>query len=465
MKPAADVRPDQGTPSIASRLTFLYLLAALAILVASSAFLYWILSTEIDRENRQLVQTLLSVLTEDAEEPDAHFLLPGMDSAKQPYQLRVFDQNMRVLASSAAMHDIPFPERGADADTILERDVGSSRYMSAANWTHKREGVPVRMVQVAVETTDDKILLAHYRRAAFLVLLGGLAACAFASFRVVRRGLRSLRDVTEATERITATQLHERLVTAEWPRELMDLAAAFNLMLGRLDRAFQRLSQSSYNLAHELRTPINNLIGEAGVALSRARNADEYRRTLESALEEYERLAKIVDTLLFFARIDNPHHKLPVEALDAATELRKVIDFFESVAEENGVQINLSGNAQITANQTLFGQAVGNVLNNALQHTAAGGAVNIEVLSGPANIEVSIQDTGSGIDAADLPHVTEQFYRTATSRAARLGGMGLGLSIVKSIVEWHRGTMEISSAMGQGTRVRLVFPQNPQFSA
>jgi two-component system heavy metal sensor histidine kinase CusS len=459
LKTEPDLRAATARPSIASRLTLLYMISALGILAISSVVLYAILDWELDRENRQLVSTLLAVLTEDAQEPDFHFLLPGMDSPKQPYQLRVFDESMRVLFASSGMVDVPFPDRTADKNLIVELNLPSGRFMTSANWTERAEDVPFRLVQVAVDITDDAVLLSHYRLAAFGVLVTGLAACALISVVVVRRGLRPLREVTLATGRISASQLHERLGATTWPAELMELVTSFNSMLSRLDRAFQSLSRSSSSMAHELRTPINNLIGEADVALSFDRSASEYRAVLESAMEEYQRLAKIVDTLLFFARADNPQHKLRLETFDGAQSIRKVVDFFDSVAADAGVTVTSTGAEPVTANATLFMQAIGNVLNNALQHTPAGGSITVELGHDEGGAaRVAIRDTGVGIGPDDLPNVTEHFYRTAASRATRRSGMGLGLSIVKSVMDWHSGRIEITSELGKGTQVVLTFP-------
>lgn len=457
-----DALPARAKPSIASRLTLGYTLWALVILVASTTVLYALLAHALDRENRDLVRTLLSVLTEDAEEEDSHFLLPGMLSAKQPYQLRVFDEHMRPLAASTAMEFIPVPERSAKADSILEWDIPSGYYMSAASWTRDAPGVPRRMVQVAVEVSDDRNLLARYRIGTVLVLLIGLGACALTSFVIVRRGLRPLQEVMETTERITVNQLHERLVATQWPKELVELATSFNFMLARLDRAFQRVSRASSTLAHQLRTPVNNLIGEADVALSRARSTDEYRAVLESAMEEYQRLSKIIDTLLFFTRIDNPHHKLKLERFDGHTEVQKILDFFEPLALEAEVDLVQAGTALVTANQTLFGQALGNLVSNALQHTPPGGRVSVQVGDTGQAAIVSVRDSGHGIAEDDLPHVTEPFYRSEESRSTRKAGMGLGLSIVRSIVEWHDGQVKIDSAVGAGTTVTLWFPHGAE---
>jgi two-component system heavy metal sensor histidine kinase CusS len=290
-------------------------------------------------------------------------------------------------------------------------------------------------------------------------LLAAVAASVTIGVLVARAGLRPLAEITAAVGTVDAEQLEQRLVSAEWPSELRNLAVAFNRMLARLDLAFSRLSRASSDLAHELRTPLNNLRGEAEVALSRDRDPGDYRQVLGSALEELQRLSRIVDTLLFFARLDNPQNRLDVERLDAAAEVGKLLEFFEPLATENGVGLNLVGSGTVRANQTLLGQAVHNLLSNALQHTPSGGLVTIEIRAQPGHTTIAVADTGSGIAQGDLPHVFERFYRTATSRDGNLPGSGLGLSIVQSIMEWDGGTVTMQSGVGRGTRVVLGFPE------
>jgi two-component system heavy metal sensor histidine kinase CusS len=233
-------------------------------------------------------------------------------------------------------------------------------------------------------------------------------------------------------------------------------------MLDRLEDAFTRLSQCAADLAHELRTPINNLRGEAEVALSRCRTTAEYQEVLQSSLEEFERLSRMIDGLLFIARADNPCTAVERVRFDARQEIEAVREFYEALSGERGVEVACEGQADLSADPLMFRRAVGNLLANALRHTRAGGRVRLTVRpSGEGGIELQVQDNGGGITPADLPRVFDRFFRADSARASKERGTGLGLPIVQSIMRVHGGTAHVRSAAGEGTTVTLQFPPVP----
>ncbi len=232
--------------------------------------------------------------------------------------------------------------------------------------------------------------------------------------------------------------------------------------LDRLKDSHARISQFSADLAHELRTPINNLRGEAEVALSRSRTADEYREVLESSLEEYARLSRMIDSLLFLARAESPETQIERKWFGAREEIAGVRDFLDAIAEEQGVEVTCHGNELLNADPMLFRRAVSNLLTNALQHTPRGGKVCISVKKlSDASVEVSVSDTGFGIPPEHLPRIFDRFYRVNHARS-QPKGMGLGLSIVKSIMDLHGGSVTIQSERGAGTIASLRFPPPAQ---
>jgi len=250
--------------------------------------------------------------------------------------------------------------------------------------------------------------------------------------------------------------LKEHISSAGWPRELQPLTIAFDEMLKRLDDSFTRLSQFSADLAHELRTPIANMLGEAQVALTRDRAAAEYRETIESSVAECERLSRIVDNLLFVARVDAAREPIARKQFDARAAVEKIAAFYQTVAEDRHVTISCSGDEQICADPDLFERAVGNLLDNALRFTAERGSIHIALSKHNSALEVAVSDTGSGIAPEHLPRVFDRFYRAESSRGS--DGAGLGLSLVKSIVDLHGGSATIESEIGRGTTVKLTFP-------
>jgi two-component system heavy metal sensor histidine kinase CusS len=264
--------------------------------------------------------------------------------------------------------------------------------------------------------------------------------------------------MTRSLKRVGPKRLHERLAPDGWPRELQPLARAFDEMLDRLEDSFTRLSQFSADLAHELRTPIANIRGEAEVALTRSRASEEYRAVIESTVAECQHLTHIVDNLLFLARTEAAESHLQRLSFDGRAAVEKIAAFYEPVAEEQKLTISCSGQANFFADETLFGRAVSNLLENALHHTPMSGTIIISVANRGAQSEVSVKDTGSGMAPEHLPRVFDRFYRADPSRSSE--GLGLGLALVKSIAELHGGSATIESEVNRGTTVTLSFPKS-----
>jgi two-component system heavy metal sensor histidine kinase CusS len=320
------------------------------------------------------------------------------------------------------------------------------------------------IVQVATDRTLEQEILAGYEERLWYALGAALVASAAAGYVIARRGLRPIHEISATAANIRSSNLGERITLTGLPAELHQFAGSFNAMLDRLEEAFERLSRFSADIAHELRTPLNNLRGELDVALQKRRSPEEYAEAIGSSLEECARLGRIIDSLLFLARAEDPQTQIDRETFDVGEELGNLREFFEPVAHESGVQIVSDVSAPMTArlNRPLFQRAIGNLVSNALAHTPSGGAITLRARSEGANISLEVLDTGHGIPADHLPHVFERFYRADRSRTPVKGGVGLGLAIVKSIAELHRGSVEIESEIDKGTRVRLLFPQNGQ---
>jgi two-component system heavy metal sensor histidine kinase CusS len=461
--------------SIAGRLALLYTVSVCGMLILAVGFLYWALARNVAREGQQFlidkIYVLRTIVRERLDDPAALVEeLQWEGAARQfaKYYARVLDANGRTLLETPGMRDIVatsvFPASIAARETPEEafkwRSPHGTSYLLMAAWAETQHVVnPLRLVQVALDVSHAEALLADYRRMLMLVLLSGIACSAGLGVVITRKGLRPLGAITTAAQRTTATYLHERIAPADWPKELAALATAFDEMLDRLEDAFSRLSQFSADLAHELRTPINNLMGEAEVALSQRRTAGEYRQVLESNLEEYARLTYMIENLLFLARAE--HRLTPIERsqFDVRKALEAVREFYEAVAEEQGVEVICQGEALIYAAPMLFRRAMSNLLSNALRYTPSGGQITLAVAqSKDQSTLVSVRDTGCGIAPEHLPKLFDRFYRIDPARASHPQGMGLGMAIVKSIMELHGGAVAIQSARTTGTTVTLTFP-------
>jgi two-component system heavy metal sensor histidine kinase CusS len=318
---------------------------------------------------------------------------------------------------------------------------------------------PPYKVALALDIAHHLEFLSAFRRSLWLAVVACILLTALLGWIAARRGLVPVRDMARVAHGISASRLAHRLPLDAVPAELTQLASAFNDMLGRLEDSFRRLSDFSSDIAHELRTPINNLMMQTQVALSKARSAEEYSEVLYSNLEEYDRLARMIADMLFLAKADNGLIVPRIEAIDLADEVRQLFDFYEALAEELGVRPELAGAGYLRGDRLMLRRALANLLSNALHHTPRGGTilVRIEELQPTGKISLSVENPGETIPAAHLPRLFDRFYRADASRQRSQEGAGLGLAITKSIVEAHGGEIAVRSAEGI-TRFEAIFP-------
>lgn len=272
--------------------------------------------------------------------------------------------------------------------------------------------------------------------------------------------MRPIERIAQTAERIHSSTLHERIDPAGLPAELSGLADTFNSMLNRLEDSFRRISQFSDDVAHELPTPVNNLRGEIEVALNKARTGEDYRENLGSCLEECERISRLIQSLLFLARTESAPEPPTGDSLDVGRELVTVQEFYGVAAAEAGVALRISASdgLSLEVDRALFQQVIGNLVSNAIAHTKSGGYVEIVARADGNQLVITVIDSGCGIAAEHLPRVFDRFYRVDPARANSGQNVGLGLAVVKGIVEHYGGHVEINSKPGQGTQVRLLLP-------
>ncbi len=465
--------------SLAARLTAWYVGSAFLLILLATGFLYWALVTNLDREDDQLlrdkIHVLGTILREEAAAGTAlerEVELETGAGRRVPVFLRVLSCEGKPVLETPGMSDrLPahlFPDPGTGVGEPgpgreIETPAGQAYRVLAARIAAGPEPGAPYLVQAALDRTYEEDLLASYRRDLAAVLGVALGLCALAGYRIARRCLRPVKDMAERVQGIQPATLNERLPVAGLPAELSVLAVRFNAMLDRLEDSFGRLARFSADIAHELRTPVNNLRGEVEVALGKPRSSEEYREVLGSSLEECGRLARIIDSLLFLARAENPQARVAGEPLDVAEELHTVRDFYEAAAAEKGVTLRVTAADGIVAplDRTLLQRAVGNLVANALDHTPAGGVITLAAHQSGQQVAIEVADTGCGIPPEHLPHIFDRFYRVDQARTNASGRVGLGLAIVQSIAALHQGTVRIDSRPQQGTRVTLLFPLPP----
>ncbi|WP_349571824.1 heavy metal sensor histidine kinase [Azotobacter salinestris] len=310
-----------------------------------------------------------------------------------------------------------------------------------------------------------RLNIAHHRH--FLddmqrmIWLGvGLSALATALLGawVVRRSLRPLQRMGEVAAGISASSLTTRLEQERQPAELAELAQAFNAMLARLEDAFARLSAFSGDIAHELRTPLSNLLTQTQVILSRPRTLEDYREALHSNLEELQRLAQMVADMLLLAKADHGLLLPNREPLELAAEIDALLDYFAPLAEDAGVCLERRGAARLAADRGMLRRALSNLLDNALRFTPAGGEIRLELTNTAGSLRLEVGNSGPAIPAEQLPKLFDRFYRADPARREGSGEhAGLGLALTRSIVRAHGGEIRCESREGW-TRFILEFP-------
>ena len=448
--------------SIASQLVLLFTLAAAFLLASGLAALYWIVVQHAFEEDNEVLADKVAGIRADLSAPGGITVvaeqLKSVRAGERPaYLVRVLDpRDLRVLAETPLMTTLLPASVFAGAQKPTNFHVGGHLFSLLS--TDYQIGGDRFNIQIAQDRTADEQFRKQFAMLLAAVLALGVAAAAIIAWSVTKRGLRPLGEMTRALKRVGPKQLHERVSGVGWPREIQPLAVAFDDMLARLEDSFVRLSQFSADIAHELRTPIGNIRGEAEVALTRPRSAEEYREVIESTIAECQHLGHIVDNLLFLARTEAAEGHLQRASFEGRPAIEKIAAFYEPLAEEQNLTLRCAGEATFFADEMLFSRALSNLVENAAHHTRAGGTIEISIADRGGSSEISVSDSGVGIAAEHLPRIFDRFYRVDSARSSE--GVGLGLALVKSIMDLHGGIAQIESEPGRGTTVTLSFPKS-----
>ena len=438
--------------SLTARLSLMFMLAVTGVLGAAGFFFFQLSQHhfgELDRHtledklqaSRQLLQDLDDLAQFDALRPQLQALLGGHSDLA----VRIVDAEGQVMfAASGAAYSVGVHAHGfVDADVRPENRV----------WRRRAAVIEVAgrplSIELALDITTHKIFL----RTLAGWLWGALVLCALLSsvlgWLLARSGLRPLREVTLVAASVSAKSLTERIPTESTPAELQQLVLAFNAMLARLEDAFVRLSNFSADIAHELRTPLSNLMTHTEVVLTRARSREDYQENLYSNLDELRRMARMIDDMLFLAKADNGLVVPEAQSIKLHALCEKLLDFYQLTADERGIRFVLSGDARIQGDPAMLHRALSNLLSNALRYTPDGGTIRLDIKAVEKGVELSIGNPGVSIPEQHLPRLFDRFYRVDPARReGNPNNAGLGLAITRSIIEAHHGEIHCSSHDG-----------------
>lgn len=456
---------------LTARLTVLFTLVAAMVLLGLGVLVAWATARHFVELDRMFLDDKVHLVEKLVAEADTPAALKGVLDDMLDSHKGLFVQ---VWLGSELIYGPPALTQNILADTpateqLMEwthagqslRGVVESLPLPPASQLASTTNTQTLRVLVALDTAHHAHFLAELRKTLAAYFLVATLVSGVLGWWAARRGLTPLKAMRERATSVTAYNLQERMPVESVPVEFAELAASLNGMFGRLQQDFQRLMDFSSDLAHELRTPLSNLLTQTQVALAQRRTADEYRDILASNAEEFERLAKMVSDMLFLAKSENGIDLRYRERIQLHKEVLALFDFYEAVADEKHVILVLEGQAEIDGDKLMMRRAISNLLSNALRHADAGSAVAVQVASNEGAVTLTVSNQGTSIAAEDIPRLFDRFYRANRSRAHPASeGAGLGLAITKAIVSSHGGSIYVQSNAGQ-TRFTVLFGASP----
>lgn len=464
-KPAIARRPA----SLALRITWLVGLAMLLVFLIFN----WISVKSLDQhfaemdeeELRVIASSVIRALGEVHDNSDAQALQRAVRGHHGVY----------YYVANAAGETLYAPRGGPDLArfTANERpiDLASEQEMSVweENGTHYRGAVLQSggddtlgeryTIAVAMDIGHHLTFISSFKRIQWWTVGVVMCIAILVAWGAVRWGHKPIRRANEKIRAITSSKLHMRLDPKEVPVELEATVASFNAMLGRIEEGYAQLANVSADIAHELRTPVTNLITQTEVAVGQARSAEEYREILYSNLEEFERLNRMINDMLFLAQTENAPDKLRLETLNLTETIQGLFEYFEAWVEDQGVALQTRGQVTaVKADRELLRRAISNLLSNAIRYTPRGNIVTVRLYQDLRTTTISVENPGQKIPTEELPQLFNRFYRSDPSRQHRNEGAGLGLAIVKTIVDMHGGDVHAESDDTM-TRFVIVLPR------
>jgi len=465
-----------NTRSIRFRLTVWYAALLTALLVLFGGFIYFTLDRFLESSLREALskeaatigeallkkinQTGDAYVKDEIEEHFApritsHFLrVTRADGSilyqSGPPQNGAFDPS-RIPAARLGEPDSWREERLPDGKRVLiygmtYSDSTTTRYGIQAGAPHDQVGGVLRSFLLSLA-------------AAFPLIVG---ASIGGGYLLMRKALRPLDEIASKAEKITSRNLNERMPEVQTGDELEKLATSLNRMMARLDESFQHVHRFSADASHEIRTPLAILRGELEAALNTSTLTPELRETLGSALEETERLSRIVEQLLEMTRLEAGEALVELRLFDVSEMTRSTVEQMHLLAFEKRIELGFDGSQPllVKGDPIRLKQIVVNLVDNAIKYTPPGGSIRVSSIRSGESAVLEVRDSGTGIPQEALPHIFERFYRVDKARSRQLGGTGLGLAIVKSICVAFGGTVTAQSNRS-GTTLRVELPLEP----
>ncbi len=437
--------------SITTRLVVMFAVATLCIFSLIGALLYNVVHRELERHQQEELHTLFQ---------DIQYMLEHVGTVDRWVKVQAKLDALTPLDGTKRfwiLGDDPRFQYGHGLAEIdqLNRDRNGIGEIQLRNRAYPlltmtktiaafEDRQPVRLI-VAIDTEPYFHTMRAFVIALVALSLLGVLLVMLLGYWITKAGLRPLKQLSNEALSLGPRALSQRLNITPLPNELSALVTAFNGALERMEGAYQQLEAFNADVAHELRTPLANLIGTTQVALSRERGAAQFQEVLESNLEELERMRSIVNDMLFLARADQGEPATELIRTSVAHQINKTIEFFEFVLDDSAITVSLIGDldAEAPIETALFRRAMSNLLQNAIQHSSANAQIVVSITATESLIQIAVSNPGEAISEVHLQRLFDRFYRVDIARHdhGELHGYGLGLAIVKAVAKMHGGSV------------------------
>lgn len=304
---------------------------------------------------------------------------------------------------------------------------------------------------IAIDSTYYMGTLTKFTNTLIIITIIGVLLVAYVGFIIARIGLGPVKNLSEQTQHLLPGHHNQRLDTATLSNELQGLAFAFNDLLQRQEIAWLQLESFNADVAHELKTPLTNLVGQTQLGLVHKHEMHELKDLMGSNLEELERMTSIVNDMLFLSHAQAGEHVTQRTMVSISKEAQKTVEYIEPLLAEKNLQIEIAGEAWIAIDHRLFHRALANLLSNSTRYAEPDSVVKVSILHDARGVSVAVSNQGAPIADEQLDRLFERFYRADSARSRSHTHHGLGLAIVKAVALMHRGKVFARSAEGINT--------------
>ena len=463
--------------SIRSKLTAWYVLLLGVILVLFSILLFFFLSKRLYESVDNSLTVSARIVARSTQINNSRTPFPGLDlffdqfmgfGTNKSYKIYDGSGNIGSLSKNFDGSQFPLTQRaysaalkgGTSYETFLLSDDHPIRVISMPVL---KGPILANLVQVGTSLKVVVDTLKNFQIILLTAVPAVLLLTALIGRLIARRALKPVAKITQTAKDIgSGANLSQRIPVPEIKDEIGQLALTFNSMMDRLESSFTQMRQFSSDASHELRTPLTVLKGQSELALGKERKPEEYQEVISSNLEEVQYMSKVLEDLFLLSKSDENQIALDFESVDLKSHVEEVCKHAEIIAAEKNIKIVIAylEGVQVYGDPVRLRQMIWNVVVNGIKYTQLGGEVKISVRGEGGGVLIIIQDNGIGFSEEDLPLIFNRFYRVDKARSRKEGGTGLGLSISKFIVDAHKGSIDIESKMGEGTKYKITLPKS-----